>query len=92
MMAIKQVNYYEALGHMTGMRKPGKVQRLLEEFVSSGYACVEVENLHYKNINAARTSFINATKRDDLTHIKICTRNNRLYLINTLLVDKKILE
>ena len=91
-MTIKQVNYYEVVAPQSGMRNPGKIQILLDEFVTSGLACVEVENLHHKNINSARPTFCQAVKRYGMPHIKVVTKKGKLYLVNTILIDKKKIE
>ena len=93
MVSIKPVIHFEALELVKSMRKSGRRQKLLDEFISSGYICAEVEyQHHYANIDSARCGLIHTAKNSGLVHIKVCRRKGKLYLINTLLIGQKKIE
>ena len=87
-MNIKEVSYSEVARDF----KNGnlcRLQAVIEEFIQSGHACVEVENYPHKSIESARVSFWRAAQRYKTPHIKVHTVGDKLYLVNNLLIPKQ---
>ena len=69
-----------------------KLVKFLHEFVDSGVQCAVVEDYEQKNAYICACSLRKAALKERLYHVKITVRKDNVYLINTLLVDKKKTE
>lgn len=62
--------------------------RMFEEFENSGFAVVQLDWKEdgYKSVTSAQSSVSQSAKRFKKGNIKLTTRGDDLYMINTLLV------
>ena len=80
--------WFEAcsINETRGAGKNGDIRGLLNKIVSSGQACVEIKGFQHKTIESCRSSLLAAIRRDRLKQLKVTTKDNRIFVINTLMV------
>ena len=69
--------------------KTREAVRMIEEFRNSGRAVMEVIFTRYEYISAAscRSTFANTLNAMKLYHIRVMTKNGRVFLVNDLLLQ-----
>lgn len=63
----------------------GRNQKLIMEFAESGHRYAEIKNYPHKDPKVCVTSYYGSIKDCNMPHIKITRRNDRVFLINTLI-------
>lgn len=68
-----------------------KLACMLEEFVAMDIPYVEILDWedNYASVYSCAATLVHAAKRHGFPHVKASSRNGRVYLINTLLTNKK---
>lgn len=72
----------------TKARKTNDVRGLLMKIVSSGEVCVEIKDHGYASVEGCCNAIRAAIKRDRLKQLRITRNNNKIYVINTLLIKE----
>ena len=72
--------------------KSTKLQKLLEEFLDSGYevAILEYEDGEYSSVNSVASSLKNSIKRFHMVGVSCVVRDKKAYLVRTSLDEKEI--
>lgn len=70
------------------IRKNADLIELLARIVESGNPCVEIKDYPHKNANSCRNALQKRIREGRLTHLKLVVRGNRVFVINTLLLDE----
>lgn len=67
-------------------REKSDLRKLLTRIIESGNECVEIKDFTHKNVNSFATSLRDRIKKDRLCQLTVVTKNQRIFVINTLLV------
>ena len=76
---------------LSGVKMKGErtdIRKLLEQIERSGNACVELKDYTHVSAKSCQNSLSNRIVKDRLTHLKVVTRGERVFVINMLRVKE----
>ena len=82
-MTFKPCSLDEARSKRT---KNSDIRKLLMQIIESGNACVEIKDFIHKDASSCAGALRVRIKKDRLKQLEVVTKDNRVFVINTLFV------
>lgn len=67
----------------------GKNQRFINEFMESGFECIEVKDFEHRDAYSCANALRRSVERMNIRSIKVISRNNRVFMIREVKNNEK---